>query len=193
MNHPLSLALIATVVTALLSGQAQGSNTPRGTTFPGTIEDGTPKVIRMKKTTVTEEIEEAVPRTEAPAPAVAQTPVAPAEAPQKEEFLEDLVTTQQAPAPIAVAPSMLETQEALSAPLAAQPEIAEKTPEVTAKTPEVPRTAGLRIPQDKKQDIVKRIKYAAYIAQHYGIAYDYRVMTVSDFSRVLKKLKAAKN
>ncbi len=211
MNTPF-ITWLMTGTLVLLQGAAVASNAPKGATFAGTIDDGTPKVIRMKKTTVTEELEQEVPQQK-----LTQTPAPAQNLEEKEEFLEDLFPGLPAPEvkaeikaeikpqpvdtahtqPLQAPPAQLTTKElvdaqvALSTPLEPSPSsLACPVVAAAPKEPELPRTAGYRIPADKKGDILKRIKYAAHIAQNYGIAYDYRSMTVSDFSRIIKKLRS---
>lgn len=74
-----------------------------------------------------------------------------------------------------------------------EPSPAEETsdaPKVSAPKiePHDLRTAGEKIPAEKISEITDRIKYTYEIAKRFGIAYDYRAMTVKELKRVLSKL-----
>lgn len=78
-------------------------------------------------------------------------------------------------------------EAAQAAPQAQEARDGQKGPQSDLQTP---RTAGEKIPENKIADIAERLKYANDIVKRFGIAYDYRVMTVTDFKRILVKLES---
>jgi hypothetical protein len=186
-------ALFAAIILTFQSF-AHASPQPRGSTFAATVEDGTPHVIRVKKTQISEEESQVV------------------ESDGKEEYLESLV---QKPASVPRAAPSAESLdalkgevEALKAQLQAMKAESNLAPAPAAQNPTPAqamvapapdkqlRTAGERVPEAHKGEMSKRISAASQILKKYGIAYDYRVMTLKDFIRIearLSKGAAEKN
>ena len=202
---PLMITALFAAIILTFQSIAHASPQARGSTFAATVEDGTPHVIRVKKTQISEEESQVV------------------ESDGKEEYLENLSR----PAPMEMAPmsapqaqgrpsqqdslsSLKAEVDALKGQLLAMkaennlapapsPAVAQAPAPQALMAPPLSRnlrTAGERVPQKHMGEMSKRLSAASQILKKYGIAYDYRVMTVTDFIRVearLSKLAAEKS
>ena len=231
---------------AILAGMscaAHASPAPRGSTFPATVDDGTPKVIHsttpleesseemLGDDTIERSKEHYVERTrehivqkqkpkskpETKSVSLSKT-VVPASS-------EDISAHSENEASIPVgeefiaesAPKIEEQNEEQNEKLTQEmmalrkmnQELADRLSQIEAsslasslassnsqkevtKKPVDPklRTAGEKVPQNKITDVSERLKYANEIIKRFGIAYDYRSMTLKDFKRILAKLEA---
>ena len=176
--------LCVTSVGGLSSVPGFCSNIPRGSTFEATVDDGTPRSLHARQSVeedVNEESLEEYASEQRHRRHPARKPVVISE----EASDRPIKVSTEVSIPAQPQQPGAEDVAALKAEIAAlKAQI--KAPEDLAKA----RTAGDKIDANHVKDIALRLKYTNEIVRRFGIAYDYRVMTVKDFKRILAKLEA---
>ncbi len=171
---PQLIASALAIFVLMFQSLASASPLPRGSIFPATEEDGTPHVIHVKKTRVSQEEERVI------------------ESDHADEYLESLAGTaainKAKPESTDSLAALKVEVEGLKAQLQGMQATPQKNPDIAVKKM---RTAGERVPPEHRREMARRISAASQILKKYGIAYDYRTMTVKDFMRVEALLSKA--
>jgi hypothetical protein len=180
---PKAIGVLATILVLFGSGAAQGSKVARGTSFVGTLEDGTAKVITLD--TNADESPNNMPDvmlehldlepTSSPTTKQAKTSLAKDNSTRIETITVTKTTNVKT----------VDSEQQLD-------QTSTKAEESKSEDPKIKR-AAYKIPVDKKSEVIARLKLTAKIAQKYGLAFDYRQMTSKDLSRIWNALEAKKN